>query len=122
MTRVLHNLHKVEIDPGTYGSTVRKGSKWADAVPGTKIDLCECASSCLAANHVEERDCIVVGVGEVAGLWHGKFYDIPAKMIEHEHEKLSRQYSGLLFSMRRAYGQDFQEHDDVVILTYERMS
>ena len=120
--RILHSLHEVEVDPGMVGSTVRKGMKWANALPGTKLDLCECASSCYAKDHVEERDCIVVGVGEVTDQWFGTFKDIPARLIENEHEKLSRLYSGLLHSMKRAYGKEFSENSSVTIITYKRLS
>jgi hypothetical protein len=120
--RVLHSLHKVEVDPGEVGSTVRKGNKWASATPGTKLDFCECASSCYADDHVEERDCIIVGVGEVTDQWFGTFKNIPARVIENEHEALARLYSGLLYSMRRAYGEDFSEEELVTVVTYKRLS
>lgn len=120
--RVLHNLHKIEIDPGEFGSTVRNGTKWADALPGTKLDLCECASPCPAPDHVEERDCIVVGLGEVGQLWTGQFRDIPARLLRNEHEIASRTYDGLLGSMRRAYGDGFLESNQVTVIIYQRMS
>jgi hypothetical protein len=120
--RVLHSLHKVEVEPGEVGSTVRNGSKWANAVPGTKLDLCECASPCPAEDHVEERDCIIVGLGEVTDQWFGHFDEVPARLIEHEHEVRSRQYSGLLASMQKAYGDSFEEENFVTVIVYKRVS
>jgi hypothetical protein len=104
-------LHSLDVEPGNSGSTVRNGPKWSDAINQT-IELCVCDK---AGNHD------VKGHAVVTGIWEGLFYQIPAKLIEREHELRSRSYSGLLDSMRNAYGENFQEDNSVVILTYNRV-
>lgn len=104
-------LHSLDVEPGNPGSTVRNGNKWADAL-GDFIELCVCDK---AGNHD------VQGHGVVTGVWLGGFADIPARLIEREHEVRSRTYSGLLASMRNAYGENFEENSAVVVLTYKRI-
>ena len=113
--RTLHMLHSLDCEKGQFGTTVRKGNKWADAF-GLTLELCVCevhpALCC-----IEHK---ISGHGLVTDIWEGKFKDVPARYLEYEHEIRSRQYSGLLESMRKAYGQDFNEDEQVVILTYLR--
>jgi len=109
--RILHMLHALECETGNIGVTVRKGPKWANSIAEV-IDLCVCDGE--GAHEVQGR-------GVVVDNWYGKFLDIPAKLIEKEHEKRSRLYSGLLDSMQKAYGKDFTEEDEVVIVTYNRL-
>lgn len=111
--RTLHSLHTVDVEPGQSGVTLRNGLKWADALD-EPILLCECSQR-------GNTGCNVVGKAIVSGIWKGKFQDLPAKLIEHEHEEASRVYSGLLFSMRRAYGENWPEDSDVVAMTYYRI-
>jgi len=109
--RTLHMLHSLDVEVGNPGSTVRNGSKWADAL-GQLIELCVCDKE---GNHE------VQGHGQVTGIWTGEFFNIPAQLIEREHEVRSRTYSGLLASMRNAYGEDFPASAQVVVLTYQRI-
>lgn len=112
--KVIHNLHRIDTKVGEIGVTVRDGSKWYNIVaPGDKIELCECT---------EDREVhSIVGHGEVIQLYMGKFSNVPAKYIEFEHEKTSRIYSGLLKSMRKAYGEDWFEDSLVTVLFYKRI-
>jgi hypothetical protein len=110
--RTLHMLHTLDTPTGHQGSTVRNGMKWADAL-GQNIELCVCLPT--PADHKIEGHAVVTGV------WDGKFADIPARLIEREHEERSRTYSGLLASMRHAYGPEFGENNQVVVLTYSRV-
>jgi hypothetical protein len=107
--RTLHNLHTIDIKVGEYGLTVRRSDKWHSVKEGDILDLCECLGGCK-----------VVGDGVVSNfIWIGKFQDIPAKLLETEHDCNSRNYTGLLMAMRRGYA-DFQEDDVVVAFSYKR--
>lgn len=114
--RTLHMLHALDCEVGSIGVTFRNGLKWSDSI-GELIELCICAPDLLAP-HEDHR---VEGHAKVVGIWAGPFADLPAQLIEHEHEESSRVYSGLLNSMRRAYGPDFSEYDTVVGLSYRRI-
>ncbi len=118
--RTLHMLHDLDCAVGQFGSTVRKGNKWADAM-GLTLELCVCTQrfGCDAA-HNPFWEHYVEGHGVVTDIWSGIFKDVPARYLEREHEIRSRQYSGLLASMRKAYGTDFSEDESVTIVTYLR--
>ena len=110
---VLDNLHTIDIGVGETGVTVRRGDKWFNRVSGgTSIQLQETL----------EGKSEVVGSGRVKDVWLGRFVGVPASLIEIEHEESSRTYSGLLASMRRAYGEEFSENDVVTVFSYERTS
>jgi len=122
--RTLHMLHSLDCAVGEHGSTVRKGNKWADAF-GLTIELCVCNRiACTEEGPVPFLIGVpthkIEGHGLVTDIWSGLFKDVPARYLEHEHEIRSRQYLGLLDSMRKAYGPDFGENEQVVILTYLR--
>ena len=106
--RTLHSLHTIDLNDGEIGTTVRNGDKWRDSYDETLL-ICEC----LNGTHT------IVGEGKVVGLWRGEFKDIPARLIENEREISSRLYSGLLHSMRRGYGPEFTEYNEVIALTYK---
>jgi len=116
--RTLHNLHTVDVGPGEIGVTARNGTKWSNSEDGERnsiheeIVLCECLNN-------EHK---VVGSAIIEQVWLGQFQDIPAKFIEQEHELSSRYYTGLLSSMRRAYGEDFSENSPITILAYRRIT
>ena len=116
--RILHMLHSLDCKVGEIGVTARNGSKWSDAL-GQIIALCVCTHRQTDTYTCPEED--IQGHGKVISVWRGSFSAIPARLIEHEHELESRGYSGLLHSMRRAYGEAFSENNDVVVLTYERI-
>lgn len=109
--RTMHMLHTLDVEVGRLGSTVRSGFKWADLKIGESIELCVCEP---------EHD--IQGAGVVDRLWFGYFEDIPAKLLSYEHEVRSREYRGLLDSMRKAYGAQFGEHDPVTVVVYGRFS
>jgi hypothetical protein len=104
-------LHLLECKAGEIGVTVRKGPKWADSI-GQEILLCVCDGE---GNHD------IQGKGIVLDAWMGQFKNVPARWLEKEHEKMSRVYSGLLTSMRRAYGPEFNEEEEVTALMYNRI-
>ena len=112
--RTLHMLHSLDIAVMDYGTTVRKGSKWEDLAPNEQFELCVCT------RNPETHD--VKGIGRAVALWYGQFREIPARMLVNEHEIASRDYWGLFDSMRRAYGDDFNEADAVTVIEYQRMS
>lgn len=117
--RTLHMLHALDCEVGSIGVTFRNGLKWSDSI-GELIELCVCTK--VDAKPFEPyTDHVVEGHAKVVGIWAGPFADLPAQLIEHEHEESSRVYSGLLNSMRRAYGPDFSEYDTVVGLSYRRI-
>lgn len=111
-TRVLHNLHPIDTPVGEFGSTVRKGLKWADA-NGQFIELCVCTN--------DPETHYIAGGGYVTEVWTGLFWNIPARLIEIEHKKEARTYLGLLEGMRSAYGPSFETNELVTILVYRRM-
>jgi hypothetical protein len=111
----LHNLHSIDILPGQTGVTVRLGKKWLhNASLDSAIDLCICTKD------PESHE--VVGKGVILDAWFGIFIDIPGRLLELEHEASSRTYSGLLASMKRAYGNAFDERLGVTVLTYMRIA
>jgi hypothetical protein len=125
--RVLHSLHTIDVEPGEIGVTVRLGDKWYDA--HGEIVLCVCSARCLdsftcdkPADYIECDNCSRVGRAQVVETVFCRFGDVPARLIEHEHEERSRLYSGLLASMRKAYGDEFGEEDEVTVLVYRRIA
>jgi hypothetical protein len=67
-------------------------------------------------------NCRVQGTGAVLDTWVGRFYDIPARLLQYEHERRSRDYAGLLASMRKAYGDTFGEASFVTVVLYRRVT
>lgn len=110
-TQVLHSLHSYDVPAGKIGVTVRRGNKWSTSQPGTFLDLC-----CCVDGHK------IVGMGEILKTRYCPFDTILAKDIELEHEGSSRLYSGLLESMRRAYGEEFKEDEYVTLVFYRRLA
>lgn len=108
--RTLHMLHSLDIAPGDFGSTVRLGDKWANAL-NEHIELCVCVPNCHVAGH-----------GRVIEVYQCKFIDVPARLIQFEHELESRLYSGLYDSMKRAYDDKFDHMSDVTVLVYKRLN
>lgn len=119
---VLHMLHPLECSVGALGVTVRNGPKWADFVkPGDKIILCVCTRDPNfepPTGDTHEH----AGTAEVVSADIYMFRDVPARLIELEHEVSSRMYSGLYNSMKRAYGPSFRQTDIVTVLTYRRLT
>lgn len=111
--RTLHMLHTLDAEVGEFTSTVRNGFKWADLKQGEQIELCVCLPT--------PQDHVVSGIGKVFQLWFGKFSDIPARLIANEHEVRSRSYYGLLDSMKKAYGQEFNGSNPVIVIEYLRV-
>lgn len=111
--RTLHMLHTLDVAVTDTGSTVRNGFKWADLKKGEVIELCVCTRD------PETHD--VQGKGKVDMLWFGYFRDIPAYLLQFEHEVRSRQYGGLYDSMRKAYGDSFGESSPVTVIVYTRV-
>jgi hypothetical protein len=109
--RTLHMLHSLDCEVGEVGTTVRRGTKWNDAVD-QEVELCACG---LGDQHA------VKGHASVFSAWTGSFSNVPARLIEREHEARSRRYPGLLVSMRKAYGEDFSESETVTVLSYKRL-
>lgn len=110
--RTLHMLHSLDANVGAVASTVRNGFKWADLGRYEAIALCVCTRD------PETHD--VQGQGYVTDLWFGRFQDIPARLLRFEHEERSREYNGLLASMRKAYGRGFSERAPVTVVVYRR--
>jgi hypothetical protein len=107
-------LHTLDVNVGDEGSTVRNGFKWADLKPSELIELCVCLPT--------PEDHHIQGTAQIVSTWFGRFQDIPARLINKEHEVRSRQYSGLFASMQHAYGDSFTEDSPVTVITYKRIS
>lgn len=131
---ILDNLHTVDIGVGETGVTVRLGAKWwdrllsylsADQVPQVetsgKLSFSEEKAPEIRLQETIEGVSEIVGSGEVREAMMCRFRDIPARLLEIEHEEESRTYSGLLASMERAYGDDFSEDSRVTVFTYVRV-
>lgn len=114
--RTLHMLHTLDVEVGEFTSTVRNGFKWADLKEGEEIELCVC-TRLKAGGEAHQK----VGVGKMFQLWFGRFVDIPARLIANEHEVQSRTYYGLLHSMKRAYGEEFNGNNPVTVVEYLRV-
>ena len=106
----LHNKHELDVAVGQSSFTVRYGNKWRDTPIGAQIELF------VTRNDITNLE----GAAVVEGVTIMKFRDIPAKLIETQQEASARVYSGLLESMRRAYGSDFSEDSEVICLAYKR--
>lgn len=108
----LHSLHAVATPIGARGTTVRRGTKWHRAVKrGDWLVLCECGP---------DGDHDLVGTAIVIDTHLDAFYHITARALRDEHETRSRGYNGLLASMRRAYGNSFDESSMCTVLDYRR--
>jgi len=114
-------LHSLDADLGATASTVRNGFKWADLEEREHIELCVCTPE-PEDEYGKHESHDVQGEGVVLALWFGYFKDIPAKLLSYEHEVRSREYSGLLASMRKAYGNAFSEDAPVTVIIYRRIA
>lgn len=110
----LHNLHPIEIGVGETGTTIRNGRKWLDIINSGEsfVELCVCTP---------EGEHTVVGKGQLTSAVLKSFNELLAVELADEHELSSRNYSGLLESMRRAYGEQFSESSPVTVLHYKRI-
>ena len=112
-------LHSLDIEPGQFGSTVRKGAKWLYRIESEEeIELCVCPNE---TYHPSDSGKNIVGHGRVIDWWYGVFRDIPARLLQWEHEERSRNYKGLHISMQKAYGPDFDEESFVTVFLYVRL-
>jgi hypothetical protein len=113
---ILKNVeHEFDVEIGAIGVTLRKGFKWANVERGTLIDL--------YFQHSAEKGLSdeFRGTARVVGHWVGQLKDLPARVIEMEHEASSRLYGGLLESLRRGYG-SVTESDYFTALFYQRVT
>lgn len=67
-------------------------------------------------------NCELRGTGAIFDTWVGRFFDIPARLLQYEHEERSRSYLGLRESMGKAYPDAFAENSYVTIILYKRAS
>lgn len=112
--KTLHMLHSFELEVGSIVVTVRRGIKWANSQKGDELELCVCEGQPIQHN--------VVGKGIVQSAEIYRFCDLPWKVFYTEHEIAAKTYGGLLNSMKRAYGYDFNEKEIVTALFYKRIS
>lgn len=109
---VLDNLHKIDIEPGQIGVTVRRGHEWRARVSkGQSINLQETI----------DGKSTIVGMGKVQSFWWGAFIEIPARLVEFSHKERCRTYSGLLAVMRQVY-ETFDEYEEVTAFSYVRLA
>ncbi len=112
----LYNVeHDFDVEVGEVGVTLRRGDKWFKVPAGTQLLLIRRDGS---GDSAQEG---VQGTGEVVGHWYGRLMDLPARVIEKEHEPSSRLYTGLLASLRRAYG-EIAEQEMFTALVYRRLT
>jgi hypothetical protein len=86
--------------------TVRYGAKWGDVHMGEEIE-------------VGETNGPVVGNAVIAGIVRMKFNQIEDAFISDEHDPECTTVAGLRNAMVRAYGDNFKDDGDVVILSFE---
>lgn len=116
MKHILKNVeHEFDVAVGQIGVTVRRGFKWAQVPRGTTVEL--------YYQHSPEKGLSdeFRGTAEVVGHWVGQLHNIPARVIEMEHEASSRLYSGLVESLKRGYG-PFEENEYFTALFYRRVT
>jgi len=128
--------HDFEVPIGEIGVTVRLGDKWFQAFrshihdrDGFVVDLWQCpqghSGECVATGPANSDGTGVVckfrGTAKIIGAWRGKLIHVPDTLLALEHEKSSRNFMGLLFSMRRAYP-NISSHDYVTALIYTRLT
>jgi len=90
--------------------TVRKGLKW-HGVSGAFTARPTRKESCRARS--KEAEIVIL---ETAIY---RFRDLKAKVIDLEHDRRARTYSGLLKGMREAYGEDFSENEYVTVVFFK---
>lgn len=110
--KLVNLKHDFEVGVGDIGVTLRRGVKWAGRPVGTKLQLVRHEDP---EGKVEQEQ----GEGVIVGHWVGHLRDLPAVIIEKEHEATSRLYTGLLNSLRRAYG-TISESEYFTALFYKR--
>lgn len=105
-------VHKFNVLEGSDYTTVRRGTRWAASKIGDPVEL-------VIQDPANREAYAVIGMGSILGIEViKKFRDIPARVLEREHELSSRIYSGLLESMQRAYGSVFKDTDEVTVVSY----
>lgn len=109
------NIEKKEILFGDFvfrkgiNVTVRKGVKWHGAKGAFMARPTKKESY--------EKAVVEIGILETAIYL---FRDLKAKVIDFEHDRRARTYSGLLKGMREAYGEDFSENEYVTVVFFKR--
>lgn len=109
----LKAIHPFDIVVGGTYVTVRRGWKWADETTnGEEIELIRQDPN----DRTQEKKVgsATITIRKVLETFHS----ISARDIEFEHEADSRLYSGLLASMRNAYGNDFMQDEPVCLIFY----
>lgn len=109
----LKAIHSFDVDLGEEFCTVRRGYSWADETQvGDELNL-------VLQNPDDRTQEQVVGKAIITRrIKVEQFNLIEARHIEREHQASSRMYSGLLESMRAAYGKDFRQDEPVTVVFY----
>jgi len=89
--------------------TVRKGVKWHGAEG-------EFAARPTKKEGLSDKRKALIVISQTA-IHH--FRNLPAKVIDLEHDRRARTYSGLLKGMREAYGEDFSENEYVTVVFFK---
>lgn len=116
----LEAIHSFDTPVGRTAVTVRRGDKWMQRAVDIFAEdqpLFELVQQDPRMREVKT----VVGHGALISANLTRFCDISARDIQYEHEESSRLYDGLLASMRRAYGDEFSEDENVTVVTYLRV-
>lgn len=109
----LKAIHPFDVELGEEYCTVRRGDSWVtETQVGDELDL-------VLQNPEDRTQEQVVGRGVITRrILIDQFNLIEARHIEREHEASSRMFSGLLASMRAAYGKNFMADEPVTIVFY----
>ena len=95
-------------------STVRRGVKWAIAEEGEFGHPILCTKEPFGDDGQRK----IIGFASVTRTRVLRMCDILETMLSNEHDPACRTYHGLLFEMKKVYG-DFDEHEIVTILDFE---
>jgi len=126
--------HDFDVAEGDVGVTVRLGRKWANRCTGhiVGVDLWECdkphEGPCPLVEKIREdgeviaevTHCKYRGKAKVIGVWYGELHRLPPALLALEHEKSSRTLDGLRKSLKRGYGREIGDDEEVTAVIYYR--
>lgn len=101
-------------------TTVRLGTKWNRFVEneGRGVEVWRCPEPHRGSCRKSDVDCEHVGGGVIEYKWVGPYSEIPARIVEAEHEPDSRTYDSLAETLRDIYGDSFDHHSTVTAMEF----
>ena len=91
-------------------STVRLGSKWAERTKPESLDK-------LVSVELVDGDGNSLGIAVAMSCWYGPIAEVPAMMLECEHDPICRTWSGLRLILQMCYPkEEITPHTTVSVL------